>query len=84
MTLFERIRSLAAKGYGAEDISVMLDLKGEFNIRNIRNIVFGDFDVSTQTTRGSASASVTEKQRHQGGNHDFRRACDRTRTPSKP
>lgn len=55
MTLFERIRSLAAKGYGAEDISVMLDLKGEFNIRNIRNIVFGDFDVSTQTTRGSGS-----------------------------
>ena len=84
MTLFERIRSLAAKGYGAEDISVMLDLKGEFNIRNIRNIVFGDFDVSTQTTRGSASGSVTEKQSHQGGNNGFRRTSDSTGAPSKP
>jgi hypothetical protein len=77
MSLYDDIRALARKHLGVDDIIAELQ-NPNITREYVKQIVWKVHDVSTQTTRGSASNAQPEGQSHQGGSDGSRRLPDST------
>ena len=79
MSLYDDIRALARKHLGVDDI--MAELQNPNITREyVKQIVWKVHDVSTQTTRGSASNAEPVAAGNSSSNVDVRRSRDRENT----